>query len=48
METLGAYRYEEMKVAVSQFPCVKTVKPPVRRKRIQLIRANQEVYARFN
>jgi hypothetical protein len=41
----GSYRYEEMKLAVSQFPCVKTEKPPVRRKRMQLIRANQDVYA---
>ena len=42
----AAYRYEETKVAVFQLPWVKTVKPPVRRKIVQLMSANQEEYAR--
>lgn len=42
---MSTYRYEETNVAVFQLPFVKTVKPPVRRKIVQLISANQEEYA---
>lgn len=45
---LWTHRYAEMKEAVSQFPRAKTEKPPVRRKRMQLTRANLEEYAWFN
>jgi len=48
-EELGAkrlgksYRYEEIKVAVSQLPAVNTVKPPVRRNIIHVMSPNIEV-----
>lgn len=44
-EDVSTYKYEETNVAAFQLPFVKTVKPPVRRKSVQLISANQEEYA---